>query len=159
PAGLAEADVTTQFLLSTEQVTRAVEASRLQARLAGTGVSLEHLRAGARAQNGAGLERLARRIQPSVGWPDLVLAPGTAEALRELAARARRRELVLDTWHMRPGGGRGRGITVLFAGDSGTGKTMSAEVVAGDLGLDLYAVNLATVVDKYVGETEKNLER
>jgi SpoVK/Ycf46/Vps4 family AAA+-type ATPase len=60
---------------------------------------------------------------------------------------------------MRPGGGRGRGITVLFAGDSGTGKTMSAEVVAGELGLDLYTVNLATVVDKYVGETEKNLER
>jgi SpoVK/Ycf46/Vps4 family AAA+-type ATPase len=60
---------------------------------------------------------------------------------------------------MRPGGGRGRGITVLFAGVSGTGKTMSAEVVAGDLGLDLYAVNLATIVDKYVGETEKNLER
>ena len=60
---------------------------------------------------------------------------------------------------MRPGGGRGRGITALFAGDSGTGKTMAAEVIAGDLGLDLYTVNLATVVDKYVGETEKNLER
>ena len=88
-----------------------------------------------------------------------MLAPATAEALRELAGRARRRDLVLDEWGMRPGGGRGRGITVLFAGDSGTGKTMSAEVVAGDLGLDLYTVNLATVVDKYVGETEKNLER
>jgi SpoVK/Ycf46/Vps4 family AAA+-type ATPase len=60
---------------------------------------------------------------------------------------------------MRPGGGRGRGITGLFAGDSGTGKTMSAEVIAGVLGLDLYSINLATVVDKYVGETEKNLER
>ena len=60
---------------------------------------------------------------------------------------------------MRPGGGRGRGVTALFAGDSGTGKTMSAEVIAGELGLDLYTVNLATVVDKYVGETEKNLER
>jgi SpoVK/Ycf46/Vps4 family AAA+-type ATPase len=60
---------------------------------------------------------------------------------------------------MRPGGGRGRGITALFAGDSGTGKTMSAEVIAADLGLDLYAVDLASVIDKYVGETEKNLER
>jgi SpoVK/Ycf46/Vps4 family AAA+-type ATPase len=94
-----------------------------------------------------------------VSWDDLVLAPSTAESLRGLAARARRRSRVLDEWGMRPGGGRGRGITVLFAGDSGTGKTMSAEVVAGDLGLDLYTVNLATVVDKYVGETEKNLER
>jgi hypothetical protein len=159
PAGLCDADVATQFLLSGDQVARAVESARLQARLAGVDVDLEHLRAGARAQNGAGLERLARRIQPGVSWRDLVLASPTAEALRELAARARRRELVLDTWNMRPGGGRGRGITVLFAGDSGTGKTMSAEVVAGDLGLDLYAVNLATVVDKYVGETEKNLER
>ena len=60
---------------------------------------------------------------------------------------------------MRRGGGRGRGVTALFAGDSGTGKTMSAEVIARDLGLDLYTVNLATVVDKYIGETEKNLER
>src|SRR6185295_3153075 len=55
--------------------------------------------------------------------------------------------------------GRGRGVTALFAGDSGTGKTMSAEVIAGDLGLDLYAVDLSSVIDKYVGETEKNLER
>ena len=60
---------------------------------------------------------------------------------------------------MRPGGGRGTGVTALFAGESGTGKTMAAEVIAGDLGLDLYTVNLATVVDKYIGETEKNLER
>ena len=159
PAEIGEADVTAQFLLSGEQVRRAVQAARLQARLAGDEMSVEHLRAGARAQNGAGLERLARRIQPSVGWGDLVLAPATADALRELSVRARRRDLVLDEWGMRPGGGRGRGIMVLFAGDSGTGKTMSAEVVAGDLGLDLYTVNLATVVDKYVGETEKNLER
>ena len=60
---------------------------------------------------------------------------------------------------MRAGGGRGTGITALFAGDSGTGKTMSAEAIAAELGLDLYTVNLATVIDKYVGETEKNLER
>ena len=66
---------------------------------------------------------------------------------------------MLIEWRMRKGGGRGRGVTALFAGDSGTGKTMSAEVIAGELGLDLYTVNLATVVDKYVGETEKNLER
>ena len=60
---------------------------------------------------------------------------------------------------MRPGGGRGHGVVALFAGDSGTGKTMSAEVVARGLGLDLYVVDLSTVVDKYIGETEKNLER
>jgi SpoVK/Ycf46/Vps4 family AAA+-type ATPase len=76
-----------------------------------------------------------------------------------VALRARHRERVLGEWRMRPGGGRGMGVAALFAGDSGTGKTMSAEVVAGSLGLDLYVVDLATVVDKYVGETEKNLER
>jgi SpoVK/Ycf46/Vps4 family AAA+-type ATPase len=131
----------------------------LQAAVDGQAVGFDHLRAGARAQNGAGLERLARRIRPTVGWGDLVLGRVTTHSLRELAARARHRDRVLDEWGLRPGGGRGRGITALFAGDSGTGKTMSAEVVAGDLGLDLYTVNLATVVDKYVGETEKNLER
>ncbi len=156
---ISATEVAGQFLLSSDQVARAVDAARLHALMDGGEVRAEHLRSGARAQNGAGLERLSRRIHPHVGWDDLVLASSTADALHELAARAGQRTRVLDEWGMRPGGGRGRGITVLFAGDSGTGKTMSAEVVAGDLGLDLYTVNLATVVDKYVGETEKNLER
>jgi SpoVK/Ycf46/Vps4 family AAA+-type ATPase len=110
-------------------------------------------------QNAAGLERLARRIEPVVSWPDLILPDKAVGKLHELAIRARHRERVLSDWGMRRGGGRGIGVTALFAGDSGTGKTMAAEVIAADLGLDLYAVNLATVVDKYIGETEKNLER
>ncbi|MER6592468.1 ATP-binding protein, partial [Micromonospora purpureochromogenes] len=122
-------------------------------------VGPEHLRAGVRSQNGAGLEKLARRVEPAVGWVDLVLPDPVLEQLRELAMRVRHRDRVLGGWRMRPGGGRGRGVTALFAGDSGTGKTMSAEVVAADLGVDLYVVDLSTVVDKYVGETEKNLER
>lgn len=105
------------------------------------------------------MERLARRTEPEVGWDDLVLTPIVRRALLDLADRARHRDQVLTQWRMRRGGGRGRGVIALFAGDSGTGKTMSAEVIAGDLGLDLYTVNLATVVDKYIGETEKNLER
>ncbi len=151
--------VTVHFRLSPEQVGRAATSARLQAAADGEHVSDEHLRAGARAQNAAGLEALARRVEPRVGWADLVLPPPTLTGLQELATRARLREQVIDEWGMRPGGGRGRGITALFAGDSGTGKTMSAEVIAGELGLDLYSINLATVVDKYVGETEKNLER
>ena len=94
-----------------------------------------------------------------MAWDDLVLPADVRAGLHDLADRARHRERVLGEWRMRPGGGRGIGITALFAGDSGTGKTMSAEVIAGDLGLDLYVVNLATVVDKYIGETEKNLDR
>lgn len=154
------AAATSQFRLRPEQVVRAAHAARVQARLAGAqSVAAAHLVAGARAENGTALERLARRIQPAVGWPDLVLGETVLTSLREVALRARHREQVLGEWRMRPGGGRGHGVAALFAGDSGTGKTMSAEVVAADLGLDLYVVDLATVVDKYVGETEKNLER
>lgn len=145
--------------LGPEQIRRAVRAARLGAGPATGPVDGHRLRAGARQQNAAGLERLTRRLEPDVGWQDLVLPEPVAGALRELADRARHRGRVLTDWRMRPGGGRGRGVTALFAGDSGTGKTMSAEVIAADLGLDLYTVNLATVIDKYVGETEKNLER
>ncbi|MCB5168482.1 AAA family ATPase [Streptomyces bambusae] len=147
------------FVLTPGQMRRAAKAARQQALLAGGTVGEPELLRGARAQNTSGLERLARRIRPSVGWDDLVLPPAVLGQLHELAARARHRDRVLGDWGMRPGGGRGRGVMALFAGDSGTGKTMSAEVIAGELGLDLYTVDLATVVDKYVGETEKNLER
>ncbi|MFJ7253148.1 ATP-binding protein [Streptomyces sp. NPDC098085] len=147
------------FLLTPEQITRAARGAAQTTHLDGGILTPDHVRRGARAQNAAGLDRLARRIEPTVGWNDLVLPPGTHTQLRELAARARHRDRVLGEWGMRPGGGRGRGVSALFAGDSGTGKTMSAEVIAADLGLDLYTVDLATVIDKYVGETEKNLER
>ncbi|MEV5725269.1 ATP-binding protein [Streptomyces pharetrae] len=145
--------------LDSGQVRRAADVAVRTAVLAGREVRPDDLRTAVRAQNGAGLDRLARRVEPGVGWDDLVLPPLTHRRLRELALRARHREQVLGQWGMRPGGGRGRGVIALFAGESGTGKTMSAEVVAADLGMDLYVVDLSTVVDKYVGETEKNLER
>ncbi|MEV5987442.1 ATP-binding protein [Streptomyces sp. NPDC052051] len=147
------------FLLAPDQIVRAAQGAFQAAMLDGGTLHPDHVRAGARAQNAAGLDRLARRIEPAVTWSDLVLPPDTLTQLRELTARARHRDRVLGEWGMRPGGGRGRGVSALFAGDSGTGKTMSAEVIAADLGLDLYTVDLATVIDKYVGETEKNLER
>ncbi|WP_406012057.1 ATP-binding protein [Streptomyces sp. NBC_00984] len=164
PAGSVAADeelieATASYRLDSEQVRKAaVVASRL-AVLEDRPVDAQDLRTAVRAQNGAGLERLARRIEPAVGWDDLVLPAATRHELSELALRARHREQVLGQWRMRPGGGRGRGIIALFAGESGTGKTMSAEVVASELGMELYVVDLSTVVDKYIGETEKNLER
>ncbi len=145
--------------LGPAQVAQAVHAARASAASEGRDINPDDLRRGVRGQNAAGLEHLARRVEPEVTWDDLVLAPQVLVALREIAARARHRHTVLTTWRMRRGGGRGIGISAMFAGDSGTGKTMSAEVIAADLDLDLYTVNLATVVDKYVGETEKNLER
>lgn len=158
--GLDVAAATSAFRLRPEQVARAAGSAQIQATLAADGrITASHLGAGARAENGSALDRLARRVEPVVGWDDLVLPDAVLLALQEVALRAKHREKVLGDWAMRPGAGRGHGVAALFAGDSGTGKTMSAEVVAQDLGLDLYVVDLATVVDKYVGETEKNLER
>ena len=157
--GVDPVEATAHFVLGPDQIRRAADAAGMSAFVDGGSVGITHLRSGARSQNAAGLQRLARRIEPAVCWEDLVLPGPVLGQLRELATRARFRDRVLDEWRMRPGGGRGRGVTGLFAGDSGTGKTMSAEVIAGSLGMDLYTVNLATVVDKYVGETEKNLER
>ncbi|WP_037840621.1 ATP-binding protein [Streptomyces sp. NRRL WC-3549] len=159
PPGVDPGHLLAPFLLTPEQVTGAAQSAAQTARLDGGALTPDHVRRGARAQNAAGLDRLARRIEPTVTWDDLVLPPDAHAQLRELTARARHRDRVLGEWGMRPGGGRGRGVSALFAGDSGTGKTMSAEVIAADLGLDLYTVDLATVIDKYVGETEKNLER
>ncbi|MFT3833032.1 MAG: ATP-binding protein [Micropruina sp.] len=157
--GLDPSTLAGHLALGPAQVRRAIEAASVAASLRDGAITADDLRRGVRAQNAAGLERLARRIEPEVGWDDLVVAPHVRRALTDLTARARHRDTVLAEWRMRRGGGRGRGVTALFAGDSGTGKTLSAEVIAGDLSLDLYTVNLATVVDKYVGETEKNLER
>src|SRR5262249_14540238 len=83
-----------------------------------------------RARSAAGLERLARRLVPTVGWEALVLPPVVEQQLRELTARARHRDRVVGEWSMGVKGSRGLGITALFAGDSGTGKTISAEVLA-----------------------------
>ena len=159
PPGLDLAGTMAQFRLTAEQVHRAALAARMEAHAREIPLDEDELKAGARAQNAAGLERLARRIQPAVGFVDLVLPPDTMAQLKELLTRARYREQVLDVWKMGGPAARRRGLTALFAGPSGTGKTMAAEVLASELGLDLYTVDLATVVDKYVGETEKNLDR
>ncbi|WP_326703401.1 ATP-binding protein [Streptomyces cyaneofuscatus] len=165
PDGQAPADddrlieATASYRLDSDQLRKAATVAARLAAQERRPVHPDDLRTAVRAQNGAGLERLARRIEPAVGWDDLVLPPATRTQLTELALRARHREQVLGQWGMRPGGGRGRGVIALFAGESGTGKTMSAEVVARELGMELYVVDLSTVVDKYIGETEKNLER
>jgi SpoVK/Ycf46/Vps4 family AAA+-type ATPase len=159
PPDLDPVEATAQFRLSPDQIKRATRAARLQAQAADRPLRADDLRAGARAQNAAGLERLARRIEPAVGFADLVLADDALEQLRELTVRARQRERVLGEWQMAGAAARRRGLTALFAGASGTGKTMAAEVVAREMALDLYVVDLASVVDKYVGETEKNLDR
>ncbi|WP_019884209.1 ATP-binding protein [Streptomyces purpureus] len=147
------------YRLGADRVTRAARAALDLAAFDGTPLTGTHVRLAARRQSASGLERHARRIRPDVGWEDLVLPERPRAQLGELALRARHRDRVLGDWRLSAGGGRGRGVLGLFAGESGTGKTLSAEVVAAELGLDLYVVQLSSVVDKYVGETEKNLER
>jgi len=105
------------------------------------------------------LESLAQRIEPSVTWDDLVLPPTTLSLLHEIPAEVRQRSKVYDDWGFSRKMNRGFGISALFTGPSGTGKTMAAEVTARDLSLPLYRVDLSAVVSKYIGETEKNLRR
>jgi ATPase family associated with various cellular activities (AAA) len=105
------------------------------------------------------LDDLAQRIEPVATWGDLVTTPQLKATLREIAAQVRHRPTVYERWGFASRGSRGLGITALFTGESGTGKTMAAEVLANDLLLDLYRIDLSAVVSKYIGETEKNLRR
>jgi hypothetical protein len=105
------------------------------------------------------LEGLAQRIEPAATWDDLVLPERQTQILRQIAIHVRQRAKVYQTWGFASRGSRGLGISALFAGPSGTGKTMAAEVLANELRLDLYRIDLSQVVSKYIGETEKNLRR
>jgi hypothetical protein len=103
------------------------------------------------------MEDLAQRIESTAGWDELVLPEAQRQILRDAAAHVRQRTKVYEQWGFAGRGSRGLGISALFAGPSGTGKTMAAEVLALALDLDLYRIDLSSVVSKYIGETEKNL--
>jgi len=105
------------------------------------------------------LESLAERIVPSAHWDDLILPEMQMLMLRQLAAQSRNRMRVHQEWGFAATSQRGLGLSALFSGPSGTGKTMAAEVLAADLQLDLYRIDLSAVVSKYIGETEKNLRK
>jgi len=105
------------------------------------------------------LDDLAQRLDPVAGWSDLVLPEAQQRTLRQIAAHAKHRLMVYQQWGFAGKGVRGLGISALFAGESGTGKTMAAEVLANELHLDVYRIDLSGVVSKYIGETERNLRR
>ena len=105
------------------------------------------------------LGALARKIDPRHGWDDIVLPEDALEQLREICRQAVHRPLVLGQWGFERKLSYGKGLNVLFSGPPGTGKTLAAEVIARDLGLDLYQIDLSRVVSKYIGETEKNLDK
>jgi hypothetical protein len=124
-----------------------------------SGVGSAGLWAACRAQARPRLDTLARRVEPVAGWEDLVLPADELTLLHHLVDQVRGRATVLRSWGLAERIKRGSGVTALFAGASGTGKTLAAEVVAGELELDLYRIDLAGVVSKYIGETERNLRR
>ena len=120
---------------------------------------VHHLWQACRNQARPRLESLAQRIHARATWEDLVLPEVQIAKLRELEAHLRQRAKVYQTWGFAGQSGRGLGITAMFAGASGTGKTLAAEVLANVLDLDLYKIDLSAVISKYIGETEKNLSR
>jgi hypothetical protein len=136
-----------------------LDAASIQMAARTGGDDVEALWSACRAIDRPQLAAHAQRVESAATWQDLVLPPAQRQALELLTAHARHRVMVYDDWGMRMGRSTGLGSTAMFGGPSGTGKTFAAEVVANDLGLDLYRVDLSAVVSKYIGETEKNLRR
>jgi len=122
-------------------------------------VNMVDLLEACRLQSNRKLATLATRIKPHYAWSDIVLPPDTLRQLREICNAVEYRSIVYDEWGFDDKLSLGKGLGLLFAGPSGTGKTMAAEILAGELGLDLYKIDLSTVISKYIGETEKNLAR
>jgi ATP-dependent 26S proteasome regulatory subunit len=152
-----------QFDLGPRAIARAVAAAvgcaRLRAPGDGAAVTATDIWQACREQTGLQMDELAQRIAPCYTWDDIVLPADVFCQLREIAAQVAHRPQVYETWGFGAKLSRGRGISALFSGPSGTGKTMAAEILAHHLNLDLYRIDLAGVVSKYIGETEKNLKR
>ena len=158
-AGLNISALAGQFILSGGQIRDAISTARDRASQRGQKPGMADLMSAARAHSNPHLGALARKITPRYTWQDIILPADQLSMLKEIVSTVRGRAKVLTEW------GIGRklvssgGIPILFTGDPGTGKTMAAEVIAAELGLDLYKIDLSTVVSKYIGETEKNLEK
>jgi AAA+ superfamily predicted ATPase len=156
----ATGDVAAKFRLSIAQIEVAAEVSMIAAHGRGLGTpEPADLDLGARHASSSRLGDLAARLTVAYEWDDLVLPERQRELLRSISAYLRHRDRVLSEWGYERAVARSQGLKVLFAGESGTGKTMAAQVLGSQLGLDLFRVDLATVVSKYIGETEQNLER
>jgi ATPase family associated with various cellular activities (AAA) len=153
--------VASEFRLGAETI-HALAASHALAEFVGvreTNEDSSHLWNICRALARPHLDSLAQRIVPHASWSDLVLPPLQKQMLQQLASQSRNRMTVYESWGFAERGRRGLGLTALFSGPSGTGKTLAAEVLAAELQLDLYRIDLSAVVSKYIGETEKNLRQ
>lgn len=122
-------------------------------------VNMADLLEACRLQSNRKLASLATTIKPHYTWSDIVLPADELGQLREICNAVEYRSIVYEQWGFDKKLSLGKGLAILFAGPSGTGKTMAAEILAGELGLDLYKIDLSSVISKYIGETEKNLSR
>ena len=153
-------EVAGRFALGGSAITRAAERAVVQAGLRGrTHLGIQDLTESARLMLQHRLGTVARRIQPGFSWDDLVLPDDTMDTIQELVAFAKHRAHLLEDWGWAKKLPYGRGVSAIMAGPPGTGKTMVAQILAGEMGYDLYLIELSQVVNKYVGETEKNLGR
>ncbi len=151
--------LTSQFQLSTSMIRRACTAAVAQLTMPSAPSLQQALWQSCRIQARPGLDELAERIESKLSWDDLVLPPLQKGTLKEISAHVRQKAKVYEKWGFASKSRRGLGITVLFSGPSGTGKTLAAGVLANELNLDLYRIELSAVVSKYIGETEKNLQQ
>ena len=152
-------ELSAQFNLSTSLIHRACTSAAGQI-VAQPSTPIERiLWESCRVQARPNLDELADRVESKSSWKDLVLPPLQEQTLHEIAAHVSKRAMVYNNWGFAGKHQRGLGITAMFSGPSGTGKTLAADVLARELHLDLYKIELSSVVSKYIGETEKNLER
>ena len=158
PDALLVDDLAQRFLLPCSRIAAAAE-SAARCLLHAPSTLRDSLWQAARQHSAQSIGQLAARVHKPHRYEHLVLPDTTLRQVREIAAAIAQRERVYGRWRMTERTGRGNGLMILFAGASGTGKTMTASVIANDLGIDLYRIDLATVVSKYIGETEKNLDR
>jgi ATP-dependent 26S proteasome regulatory subunit len=156
PADADPASLAGKFRLTRGQIEDAVSSARS---VADGPLTAESILEACRTHSQHRLDELAREVEPSYDWEDIVLPADTFAHLREVAAHVRHRGTVYEEWGFEDRFSLGNGINVLFTGPSGTGKTMAAEIIARDAGLPMYKLDLSSVISKYIGETEKNLGR
>jgi SpoVK/Ycf46/Vps4 family AAA+-type ATPase len=160
PADVDPAALASTFTLTPGQIDDAVAAARVAVATADPPrLTVDAIYRACRAQTGEGLVELARHVEPGYTWDDIVLPADKLAHLREIADHVRQHGRVYAEWGFADAFSLGNGIVVLFTGAPGTGKTMAADVIANDVGLDLYKIDLSRIVSKYIGETEKNLGR
>jgi len=151
-----------RFRFTPGQIQNAMAEARARARWRSPDdprIAAADLYAACRSQASLNLGALARKVEPQYTWQELILPPDEVAQLGELCEQARQREKVYGEWGFTRKLSLGKGINALFFGPPGTGKTMAAEVIAGELQLDLYKIDLSQIVSKYIGETEKNLQQ